>query len=360
MSSTSKATSTTGPSSRSSSQTPTSYLSYPVSHVVSGLYRRLTEPSPNHSAISRLQTHTSDQDLARDMPDGVYTPPHRTASPFQPPPLTPLTLSGSTSSTILSRAVAEEIRLLIPPRLQLAEQWSLAYSLEEDGVSLGTLYNKCAAPKVPRDASFVLVVQDGAGGVGLLQANILCSPTVSLTGVLCQIFGAYLTSSPHPSSSFYGSGECFLWRVSILPSSSLLSSLPPPPSAPDTESIGRSTTIASPTSHSQSSSHLSPSSATNGVDRTSNGNRIASASGTTTPDLIRFKAFPYSGVNDYLIFCEQDYLSVGGGDGKYGLWLDGVLEKGISSHCMTFGNEPLSEEGEKFEVVGVEVWCVDR
>lgn len=163
MSSTPKSASTTGPPTPSS-QTPTSYLSYPVSHVVSGLYRRLTEPSPNRSTIPRLQTHTSDQDPANDMPNGVYTPPHRTASPFQPPPLTPLALSGSTSSTILSKAVAEEIRLLVPPRLQLAEQWSLAYSLEQDGVSLGTLYSKCGSPKVPRDASFVLVVQDGAGG----------------------------------------------------------------------------------------------------------------------------------------------------------------------------------------------------
>lgn len=168
MSSTEKPTSTARPSlpSPSPSQNPTSYLSYPVSHVVSGLYRRLTEPSPNRSAIPRLQTHnTSEQDLANDMPNGVYTPPHRTASPFQPPPLTPLTLSGSTSSTILSRTVAEEIRLLVPPRLQLAEQWSLAYSLEQDGVSLATLYNKCAGPGISRDASFVLVVQDGAGGV---------------------------------------------------------------------------------------------------------------------------------------------------------------------------------------------------
>lgn len=49
---------------------------------------------------------------------------------------------------------------------------------------------------------------------------------------------------------------------------------------------------------------------------------------------------------------------MGGGDGRYGLWLDGVLERGISSHCMTFGNECLSEEGEKFEVVEVEVWCL--
>ena len=164
MSSTPKSASTTGP------PTPTSYLSYPVSHVVSGLYRRLTEPSPNRSTIPRLQNHTPDQDPANDMSNGVYTPPHRTASPFQPPPLTPLTLSGSTSSTILSRVVAEEIRLLVPPRLQLAEQWSLAYSLEQDGVSLGTLYSKCASPTVPRDASFVLVVQDGAGGA--------CSPPI--------------------------------------------------------------------------------------------------------------------------------------------------------------------------------------
>ena len=249
----------------------------------------------------------------------------------------------------------------MPPRLQLAEQWSLAYSLEQDGVSLATLYNKCASPSIARDASFVLVVQDGTGGVGY-SLHSLCALIALLTDrVFCQIFGAYLTSPPHPSSSFYGTGECFLWRVSILPSSSLLSNLPPPPSAPDTESMGRSTTIASPTSRSHSSSHhLSPSSATNSGDRTIEADNVASASGTSTPDLIRFKAFPYSGVNDYLIFCEQSYLSVGGGDGKYGLWLDGVMERGISSHCMTFGNEPLSEEGEKFEVVGVEVWCVGR
>lgn len=79
---------------------------------------------------------------------------------------------------------------------------------------------------------------------------------------------------------------------------------------------------------------------------------------TPVADSLRFKAFPYSGINDYLIFCEASFLSVGGGDGRYGLWLDGVLERGVSGNCMTFGNEPLSEEGEKFEVVGVEVWCV--
>lgn len=73
---------------------------------------------------------------------------------------------------------------------------------------------------------------------------------------------------------------------------------------------------------------------------------------------IRFKAFPYSGVNEYYIYCEPHWLSVGGGDGKYGLWLDDSLEKGVSATCLTFGNEPLSDEGEKFGVLGVELWAI--
>ena len=43
-------------------------------------------------------------------------------------------------------------------------------------------------------------------------------------------------------------------------------------------------------------------------------------------------------------------------DGHYGLWLDDSLNKGVSSTCLTFGNEPLSEEGSKFDVMGVELW----
>lgn len=45
-------------------------------------------------------------------------------------------------------------------------------------------------------------------------------------------------------------------------------------------------------------------------------------------------------------------------DGHYGLWLDDNLERGISSTCPTFGNEPLSDDGTKFEVLGVELWYI--
>lgn len=45
-------------------------------------------------------------------------------------------------------------------------------------------------------------------------------------------------------------------------------------------------------------------------------------------------------------------------DGHYGLWVDAGLEKGVSASSQTFGNEPLSDEGVKFDILGVEVWYV--
>lgn len=133
-------------------------------------------------------------------------------------------------------------------------------------------------------------------------------------------------------------------------SSFIICNLPPPPSA-DTTNAQRTTTIGS----------TNPLSATtNAVSKSSllSPQTPPFPSGASTPERIRFKAFPYSGVNDYLMFCETGFISIGGGDGKYGLWLDDSFERGISSHCLTFGNEPLSEEGEKFDIIGVELWSI--
>lgn len=158
---------------RSPAPTPpptSSYLSYPVSHVVSALYRRLTDTSPHPAPAQSPSQPPNPTTPPLSMSNGAYTQPRRTASPFQPPPLSPLALTGfdpatAPSAQILSRALAEEIRLLVPPRLQLADTWSLVYSLEQDGVSLATLYNKCASADLPRSSSFVLVIRDAAGGV---------------------------------------------------------------------------------------------------------------------------------------------------------------------------------------------------
>ena len=102
--------------------------------------------------------------------------------------------------------------------------------------------------------------------------------------------------------------------------------------------------------------------------------------------------FCWSGENDYMVLSESDYLSVGGGDGRYGLWLDDTFSNGLSSRCPAFHNEvlcnaiesqatnaadtapkpsvdlliPLDEthgasplpETSRFTCIGVEVWAV--
>ena len=162
-------TSTSTPSyTRPSTQSPTSYLTEHVSPITTSFYSRLTDQAPSRSrspSSKRSVPGPSEESTSLDPHNGIYTPPHSNASPFQPPPLTPLTLSGTSDSTVLSKAIAEEIRLLVPPRLQLSEQWRLVYSLDRDGVSLATLYHKCASPTFDRGYGFVVVIQDAAGGV---------------------------------------------------------------------------------------------------------------------------------------------------------------------------------------------------
>ncbi|KJZ72385.1 Oxidation resistance protein 1 [Hirsutella minnesotensis 3608] len=284
-----------------------------------GLIRRFSAedgdfPSPTGASPSsgsqRRQHHHKEQQQGKDGINGVYAPPVvRRLSPFRPPPLDPLVLHGYRDSTpvsarLLTAVVAEEIRTMVPERLRIVEDWRLVYSLEQDGASLATLYQKCRHYE-GRRVGFILVVKDEEGGT----------------------FGAYLSEYPHPAPSYFGNGECFLWRASTL------ASLPPPPSA-DTTNLTRNTTLAP-----------AP--------------KSAHGSGTSTPsESIRFKAFPYSGLNDCYINCEAGFLSVGSGGGHYGLWLDDSLDIGHSSQCDTFGNEPLSDTGEKFGVLGVELWVV--
>ncbi|KAK4156426.1 hypothetical protein C8A00DRAFT_30710 [Chaetomidium leptoderma] len=329
--------SVTPPGSPSSS----TFLTSSVSSLWGGLMRRFSsEPSPSSPTppglLPHARTFQPDGERKHDHDhhqhgnglDGVYTPPHllhphRTASPMRPPPLEPLQLAGFSDETrqdarLLTAPIAEEIRIMVPTRLGIVDEWRLVYSLEQDGASLATLYEKCAQYQGVR-VGFVLCVKDCEGG----------------------LFGAYLSDHPHPAPKYFGTGECFLWRASVL------TSLPPPPSTIDNNNNNnlRTTTLPAPPNNTTEKQH--PRSPT-----------------TTTPpppppqQSIRFKAFPYSGMNEYYMQCETHFLSLGAGDGKYGLWLNDSLERGVSATSQTFGNEPLSDEGEKFGVLGVEMWVI--
>lgn len=148
------------------------HITYPVSYTLSGLLRRLSAdeaPTPLARALSANYNGT--------MPSAaLFDAPKRRLSPFQPPPLTPLTLVGYRDGTplpsrLLEKALAEEIRLLMPPRVQLVDEWKLIYSLEQNGTSLASLYNLSDEYRGKR-GGFVLVVRDASQGVSLDASTI--------------------------------------------------------------------------------------------------------------------------------------------------------------------------------------------
>lgn len=144
------------------------HITYPVSYTLSGLLRRLSAdeaPTPLARALSANYNGAMSPSAA------LFDAPKRRLSPFQPPPLTPLTLTGYRDGTplpsrLLERALAEEIRLLMPPRVQLVDEWKLIYSLEQNGTSLASLYNLSDDYRGKR-GGFVLVVRDASQGASL-------------------------------------------------------------------------------------------------------------------------------------------------------------------------------------------------
>ncbi|KZV95774.1 TLD-domain-containing protein [Exidia glandulosa HHB12029] len=211
---------------------------------------------------------------------------------------------GPATAPVLSSAVASKIRPHLPPLSRLASSWTLLYSLDQHGISLSTLYKRCALPadeETPRQA--LVVVRDADDG----------------------IFGAFIGEGVFQRRGYYGSGESFLWR--------------------------------------------------------------------TTTDGGGVQVYRWTGKNTYVALCEPAFISFGGGDGHFGLWLDAALFDGSSARCPTFDNDVLcgaphpkshaeqatarreasdffefeleakEEEKdrvvtEKFECVGLEVWWI--
>ncbi|NXN44102.1 TLDC2 protein, partial [Rhinoptilus africanus] len=70
---------------------------------------------------------------------------------------------------------------------------------------------------------------------------------------------------------------------------------------------------------------------------------------------VPLQVFGWTGRNNFFTKGDVDLLMLGGGSGRFGLWLDGDLHRGGSHPCETFDNETLSPR-EEFCVQDLEVW----
>ncbi|KAM9465784.1 nuclear receptor coactivator 7 isoform 1-T2 [Clarias gariepinus] len=89
-------------------------------------------------------------------------------------------------SLILNAQQVQELSRELPPRT-VGHVWRLAYSTSKNGASLKTLYRKLSAS----DSPVLLLIRDGNE----------------------QVFGGFLSHPLHPSDTFYGTGETFLFLL---------------------------------------------------------------------------------------------------------------------------------------------------
>lgn len=237
----------------------------------------------------------------------------------------PVSLKGRREETqaVVEDSLAASLTAHLPKRLQLGKSWKLLYSSDQHGISLSTLYHKVETgldlrnlrnPNTRRTSAgvadaegwlrgaseatraAVTGVQRVGGGLNMSDAGLI----LAIKDEEDHVFGFFANERLRAQTSYYGNGECFLWKQT---------------------------------------------------------------------DQGQLKTFKWTGRNDYMILTEAHYLSFGGGEGKYGLWVDGRLEQGVSSHCPAFDNEILcdgkddstatqkdGQEG-RFECITLEVWA---
>ncbi|XP_014668482.1 PREDICTED: oxidation resistance protein 1-like isoform X2 [Priapulus caudatus] len=68
-----------------------------------------------------------------------------------------------------------------------------------------------------------------------------------------------------------------------------------------------------------------------------------------------FKTFHWTGDNGFFIKGNKDSLSIGAGDGQFGLWFDSDLYHGTTHSCKTYDNDTLTSN-EDFVIKALECW----
>ncbi|XP_037964092.2 oxidation resistance protein 1 isoform X7 [Plutella xylostella] len=208
------------------------------------------------------------------------------------------------TSEIFTLEHREKLCGVLPARAQ-GYMWSLAFSTSQHGFSLASMYRKMQRVDTP----VLLVIQDTDNNV----------------------FGALTSCALHPSEHFYGTGESFVFSFQRVE-----------PAAGETPKV-------SPVEEKPKE--------VEGKEEEAKEDKEEEKEEPPAPKPVKtkFKYWGWTGENMYFIRGNNDNISIGAGDGKFGLWLDGDLYLGRTQACDTYGNEPLSTR-EDFIVKIMECW----
>ncbi|XP_014360403.2 oxidation resistance protein 1 isoform X5 [Papilio machaon] len=199
-------------------------------------------------------------------------------------------------SEIFTMEHREKLCSVLPARAQ-GYMWSLAFSTSQHGFSLASMYRKMQRV----DSPVLLVIQDTDNNV----------------------FGALTSCALRPSEHFYGTGESLLFSFQRVREETRRHSHPAPEEVKDKDPKDE-------------------------VKKDEKEDQVA-------PAKTKFKYWGWTGDNMYFIRGSNDNISIGAGDGKFGIWLDGDLYLGRTQRCTTYGNEPLTTR-EDFIVKIMECW----
>ncbi|KAF9427467.1 oxidation resistance protein 1 [Podila epigama] len=300
------------------------------------------------------------------------------------PPLQLLERNDDTDP-VLDVDIAHQIRLELPRKLRNATKWNLVYSSDQHGISMTTLYHRCRgkgpmilAVKDTYDCVFGAFINEELKpnltyyGTGEWQAP--ASPTLGPSPLPSpsplQLFSTTTTPatgrSPAPSpaplsniqapSSRAGqmrenrrqdllqamSDQLSMSGGARSPSPSPLSSqhqVNSPSFSPSLRPVGVSPAPI-PTSTPIASSALTSTPPSHSNDTSATGPSVLTPRRKKKQKVVQF--WQWSGKNDYMVLSEPGFIGLGGGDGKFGLWIHSDLERGHSARCATFENEPLA------------------
>jgi len=200
---------------------------------------------------------------------------------------------------LLNSYICNGIYHSFPKRLRIKRSLTLLYSLQNHGSSLKTFYERSNA------------------GYGTAQVLVIKDDNDN-------IFGCFTAEPFKVNNGFYGTGESFLFKYTM----------PKPKPKPMMMNHRRNFGInvrsrEAPLNNANKSNDDSP----NGT----------------------LKVYPWAKTNYLFINSTNEYVAVGSGKGKYGIWCDNNFQKGSSFPTETYHNDTLSG-AEYFNIVNVELW----